>query len=118
MWNTQFHSCFAGGTRHADAATAICGLRGPVARDPVERPSGYRVTDQVRAELQMAASSADRSSLQAVIDLAVAEFLMRMRRRNGFTVRGHVKVPSGGHEKSPLVATESPHASHVVSAGS
>jgi hypothetical protein len=33
----------------------------------------------------MAASFTDTSSLQAVIDLAVTEFLMRMRRRHGFT---------------------------------
>jgi DNA-binding SARP family transcriptional activator len=34
------------------------------------------------------------------------------------SVRGHVKVPAGGHEKSPLVASESPHRMTVVSAGS
>jgi len=33
-------------------------------------------------------------------------------------VRGHVKVPAGGHEKSPRVASGSPHLAFVVSAGS
>ena len=33
-------------------------------------------------------------------------------------VRGHVKVPAGGHEKSPRVASESPHLASVVSVGS
>ena len=60
------------------------GARGPVARTPGARPCGYRVTDEVRVELQMAAAFTDRSSLQAVIDLAVAEFLERMRRQDGF----------------------------------
>ena len=60
------------------------GSRGPVRRAPVARPSGYRVTDQVRSELQMAASFKGCSSLQAVIDLAVAEFLVRLHKRDGF----------------------------------
>ena len=33
-------------------------------------------------------------------------------------VHGHVKVPGGGHEKSPRVASESLHLVFVVSAGS
>lgn len=60
------------------------GSRGPLRRDPVARPSGYRLTDQVRRELQMAASFKDCSSLQAVIDLAVAEFLARLNKSPGF----------------------------------
>ncbi len=33
-------------------------------------------------------------------------------------VRGHAKVPAGGHEKSPHVASESPHLASVVPVGS
>ncbi len=40
------------------------------------------------------------------------------RRPDLITVRGHVKVPAGGHEKSPRVASGSPHLVTVVSAGS
>jgi hypothetical protein len=36
----------------------------------------------------------------------------------GEAVRGHVKVPAGGHGKSPRVASGSPHLAFVVSAGS
>lgn len=61
------------------------GARGPVRREPIARPSGYRVTDQVRSELQMAATFEGCPSLQAVIDLAVGEFLARLRKRDGFS---------------------------------
>jgi len=42
------------------------------------------MTDQVREELQMAARFTGQTSLQSVIDLAVAEFLSRQRRKDGF----------------------------------
>jgi hypothetical protein len=41
-----------------------------------------------------------------------------LMQKTGPPVRGHVRVPTGGQEKSPLVANESPHLASVVSAGS
>ena len=60
------------------------GSRGPVKRLPEARPSGYRVTDEVRRELVLAQSFTDRTSLQGVIDLAVSELLTRLRQKPAF----------------------------------
>lgn len=66
-------------SRPADA-----GSRGPVRPTPPARPSGYRVTDEQRAALLMAGRYTERESLQAIIDLAVQEFLNRTAKRAGF----------------------------------
>jgi hypothetical protein len=60
------------------------GSRGPIGREPVLSPSGYRVSDRRRFELRMASLFTGHDSLQEVIDLAVAEFLDRLRARPGF----------------------------------
>jgi len=51
-------------------------------------------------------------------ELAEIRDLKAKVRRLEEDVRGHVKVPAGGHEKSPRVASGSPHLVFVVSAGS
>jgi hypothetical protein len=63
---------------------ATAGRRGPVARQPTRTPTGFRVDDRTRFELQAAALYTGCDNIQAVLDLAVAEFLERMRREEGF----------------------------------
>lgn len=60
------------------------GSRGPIGRQPTLSPSGYRVTDRQRFELRMAALFTGQESLQDVINLAVTEFLDRLRGVPGF----------------------------------
>jgi hypothetical protein len=60
------------------------GARGPVRRTPPSAPTGYRVTDRRRFELHMAGAFTGRETLQGVIDLAVDEFLGRLRGTPGF----------------------------------
>lgn len=60
------------------------GSRGPVARHPSLAPTGFRVADRTRFELQAAGLFTGRATLQAVLDLAVAEFLERLRGVEGF----------------------------------
>ena len=60
------------------------GSRGPVRREPRAAPTGYRITDRVRFELKMAEPFTGTWSLQAVIDLAVTEFLDRIKAVEGF----------------------------------
>lgn len=55
------------------------GSRGPVGRKPVLSPTGYRVSDRRRFELRMAGSYMGKESLQDIIDLAVTQFLDRLR---------------------------------------
>lgn len=64
---------------------ATAGSRGPVRREPSLHPSGYRVSERRRFELQAAALFTGTTGLQGVIDLAVTEFLDRMRDVPGFT---------------------------------
>lgn len=52
--------------------------------DGLPSPSGYRVTPRARFELGMAQQFTGAGSLQAVIDAAVAEYLMKMRSKQGF----------------------------------
>jgi hypothetical protein len=60
------------------------GSRGPVRREPASSPSGYRISDRRRFELQAAALFTGATGLQGVIDLAVTEFLDRQRKVPGF----------------------------------
>jgi hypothetical protein len=60
---------------------ASAGRRGPIARRPAKAPTGYRIDERTKFELQAAAlyTGCD-PTLQSVLDLAVAEFLERLRR--------------------------------------
>ena len=60
------------------------GSRGPIGRQPALSPSGYRVSDRQRFELRMAALFTGQESVQDVINLAVTEFLDRLRSAPGF----------------------------------
>jgi hypothetical protein len=60
------------------------GRRGPVARQPTRTSTGFRIDDRTRFELQAAALYTGCDNIQAVLDIAVAEFLDRMRREEGF----------------------------------
>lgn len=59
--------------------------RGPKPNPNRGSPSGYRVTDRTRFELQVAAAFVGTTSLQDTITLAVTDFLARMREIDGFT---------------------------------
>lgn len=58
--------------------------RGPKPNPNRGSPSGYRLTDRTRFELQVAAAFVGTTSLQETIALAVDEFLARMRDVEGF----------------------------------
>jgi len=60
------------------------GSRGPIGREPRPAPTGYRVSARRRFELLMAGRFTGPETLQPVIDLAVTEFLDRMRDVPGF----------------------------------
>lgn len=60
------------------------GSRGPIGRQPTLSPTGYRVSNRRRFELRMAGMFTGQESLQDIIDLAVTEFLDRLRARPGF----------------------------------
>ncbi|MBM7784800.1 hypothetical protein JOD67_001480 [Tenggerimyces flavus] len=60
------------------------GRRGPVAREPVLSPTGYRISERTKFELVAAMSYTGATTLQAVIDIAVAEFLERMGTTPGY----------------------------------
>jgi hypothetical protein len=60
------------------------GSRGPVRREPALSPSGYRISERRRFELQAAILYTGVAGLQGIIDLAVTEFLDRMRIEPGF----------------------------------
>lgn len=62
------------------ARPATAGSRGPISRQPTLSPTGYRVSDRRRFELQMAALFTSQHSLQETIDSAVTEFLDRLRK--------------------------------------
>jgi hypothetical protein len=53
---------------------ASAGRRGPIARQPARTPTGFRVDDRTRFELQAAALYTGCDNLQSVLDLAVTEF--------------------------------------------
>jgi hypothetical protein len=58
--------------------------RGPMPNPNRGAPSGYRVTDRKRFELQIAAAFVGTRGLQDTIDLAVDEFLKGLRGVDGF----------------------------------
>ena len=60
------------------------GSRGPVARQPRRTPTGYRIDDRTRFVLRAAALYTGCDNLQGVLDLAVAEFLDRLKDVKGF----------------------------------
>jgi hypothetical protein len=60
------------------------GRRGPIARQPQKSQTGFRIDDRTRFELQAAALYVGCENLQAVLDLAVREFLDRMKQVQGF----------------------------------
>jgi hypothetical protein len=84
MVETLFHTLGERGVAMPSPRPSTAGARGPVAREPAARPCGFRITDEQRAELLMAARFRNCDSLQSVIDLAVSEFLNRTRRRAGY----------------------------------
>lgn len=59
---------------------ANAGKRGPVRTLPDRRPTGYRIDDDTRDELDAARILDSAASLQAVLDLAVAAYLTKKRR--------------------------------------
>jgi hypothetical protein len=66
------------------ARPTTAGSRGPVGRQPTLSPTGYRVSDRRRFELRMACLFTGQESLQDIVDLAVTEFLDRLRQQAGF----------------------------------
>lgn len=67
-----------------DARPHDAGRRGPVARQPELRPTGFRIDERTRFELKAAELFTGSPTLQAVIDLAVRQFLTELRRTPGF----------------------------------
>lgn len=63
---------------------AGAGSRGPLRTYPPRRPTGYRVDEQTRRELEAAMFAFGAGSLQAVLDRAVEEYLKRKRRHPDF----------------------------------
>lgn len=51
------------------------GRRGPLPRHPRRRPTGFRIDDQTRLELEVAVALFGTGSLQGVLDIAVTEYL-------------------------------------------
>lgn len=64
---------------------ATAGARGPLRKEPAASPSGYRVTARQRFELGMAQAFTGTTTIQAVIDVAVGEFLERLWKAPGFS---------------------------------
>ena len=63
---------------------ASVGRRGPLAREPRLKPSGFRISERTRFELQAAALYTGCTTIQAVLEIAVTEFLERMASEDGF----------------------------------
>lgn len=59
--------------------------RGPKPRPDPGTNTGFRVTDRERFELQLAQSFVGARNLQAVISIAVSEFLVRMHEVPGYS---------------------------------
>lgn len=59
--------------------------RGPKPSPDPGTNTGFRITDRERFELQLAQSFVGARNLQAVISIAVSEFLMRMRDVPGYS---------------------------------
>lgn len=81
---------------------------GPKDAETSMSPTGYRCTDATRYELIAAGLFSDEVGMQAIIDVAVQEFLDRMRQTEGFSdavkaaaasrarLRGNVRQLRGG----------------------
>jgi hypothetical protein len=67
-----------------DARPRDAGRRGPVARQPELKPTGFRIDERTRFELKAAELFTNSPTLQAVIDLAVRRFLAELRDTPGF----------------------------------
>lgn len=76
------------------AEEALRRRRGPKPNPDRGSPSGYRLTDRTRFELQVAAVFVGTTSLQDTIALAVDEFLDTMRSVEGFTAALHAAEES------------------------
>lgn len=78
------------------------GRRGPVARTPPLSPTGFRIDDDRRLRLQAAAFVKGQSSLQAVIGLAVDQFLVEMSSDPNYTkcVRAKLRARKQRDEES------------------
>ena len=61
------------------ARPAGSGQRGPVRQHPPRRPTGFRIDDATRLELEVAAAMFGDVTLQAVIKAAVDGYLDRRR---------------------------------------
>jgi hypothetical protein len=71
--------------RHEPSARPpTAGSRGPIGRQPALAPTGFRASARRRFELHMAGVFTGHESLQEIIDLAVTEFLDRLRTVPGF----------------------------------
>lgn len=62
------------------ATEARSSRRGPKPNPDRGDPSGYRINGRTRFELQVAGAFVGATTLQATIDIAVQEFLDRLRR--------------------------------------
>lgn len=79
------------------ADEALRRRRGPKPNPDRGTPSGYRLTDRTRFELQMAATFVGTASLQDTVAVAVEEFLTRMRTVEGF--REAVRAAEASQQK-------------------
>jgi hypothetical protein len=59
--------------------------RGPKPNPDRGKTTGYRATARTRFELQVAGPFVDGANLQETVDIAVSEFLERMRAVAGYT---------------------------------
>jgi hypothetical protein len=85
---------------------ASAGARGPIRREPAKFVTGYRITDRRRFELKAAALFTGADGLQAVIDLAVDDFLDHLRTVPGFT---DALAAAEAHQRHRSAITELPH---------
>ena len=73
---------------------ADAGSRGPLRTYPPRRPTGYRIDEQTRRELEAAMFAFGAGSIQAVLDRAVEEYLRRNRRDPDFQAALALKTKS------------------------
>ncbi len=81
----------------------------------MSRQPGWMVTQTGRPAMRSPGRPPVRREVERAFWVKIAE---GMGSEDAAIVRGHVKVPSGGQRKSPLVARESPILASVVSAPS
>lgn len=88
------------------AGEALRRRRGPKPNPDRGTPSGYRLTDRTRFELQVAALFVGTNSLQDTISLAVEEFLNRLRTVDGFRQALHAAQVSQQRRSGATGANE------------